>query len=317
MVIAVPAYFSNCERQAFLDAAEIAGIRCPRLINDSTALALTYEYQKKNELSAGQQRIVAFVDFGHSKTCITIASFMQGRIKIIRQHSDRNLGARNMDMLLFEVFAKEFEQKFGLSLNDNFRAKLKMFDAIERLRTRLTANKVAEIEIEALMDDHDFKKTITREEFEAMIQPVVLTLANRLDEAVKFASMQPSNLHVIELIGDATRIPAVISTVQTVYQKECSRTMNSQDSIAKGCAIQAAMLSRFASKQSAVVEDFNQIPIMISYQFEGSKVVTKELFPVGSSFPSTKSITFQQKDGGLSLLIHYHDKFQLLEGLPN
>lgn len=96
---------------------------------------------------------MAFVDFGHSKTCITIASFLQGRIKILRQHSDRNLGARNMDLLLFEVFAQEFQKKFGLNLNENFRAKLKMFDAIEKLRTRLTANKEAEIEIEALMDD--------------------------------------------------------------------------------------------------------------------------------------------------------------------
>lgn len=77
------------------------------------------------------------------------------------------------------------------------------------------------------------------------------------------------------------------------------------------------MLSKYANKHPTLVEDFNQIPIMISYQFQNSKAVTKELFPTGTSFPSTKSITFQQKDGGMSLLVHYHDKFKLMDGLPN
>lgn len=77
------------------------------------------------------------------------------------------------------------------------------------------------------------------------------------------------------------------------------------------------MLSIYASKNTPRIEDFNQIPVQITYQFTGSKLITKELFSVGSSFPSTKSITFDGKAGGLQLLIHYHDKYRLLPGLPN
>jgi heat shock protein 4 len=129
--------------------------------------------------------------------------------------------------------------------------------------------------------------------------------------------LNTKSVNVIELVGDATRIPSIIKTVQNAFQKECSRTLNSQDCIARGCALQAAMLSKYASKNAPVIEDFNQIPIMISYQFANSKVITKELFGVGTTFPSTKSITFENKAGGMQLLVHYHEKFKLLQGLPN
>lgn len=153
IIISIPTYASNTERQAYLDAAEIAGIRCPRLINDSTAVALTYEYQKKSELSVKNARVVAFVDFGHCKTCVSFVSFKQGHIKILRNHFERNLGARNIDWLLYDQFKKEFSKKHGLDLNENPRAKIKMLDAIEKLRKNLTANKEADIVIESLMDD--------------------------------------------------------------------------------------------------------------------------------------------------------------------
>ena len=94
MVISVPTYTTNIERQGYLDAAEIAGIKCLRLINESTAIALTYGFFKKQEFSPDKNRIVAFVDFGHSKLSVTFSSFKPGFSKVLMTHSDRNLGAR-------------------------------------------------------------------------------------------------------------------------------------------------------------------------------------------------------------------------------
>ena len=94
MVISVPTYATNIERQAYLDAAEIAGIRCVRLLNESTAIALTYGYFKKAEFDQKRPRIVAFVDFGHSKLTVTFCSFLPGKTKVLMTHSDRNIGAR-------------------------------------------------------------------------------------------------------------------------------------------------------------------------------------------------------------------------------
>lgn len=94
IVISVPTYASNAERQAYLDAADIAGIKCVRLINESTATALTYGFFRKGDLHEKNERIVAFVDFGHSKLTITFASFLQGKMTILGTHSNKNLGAR-------------------------------------------------------------------------------------------------------------------------------------------------------------------------------------------------------------------------------
>ena len=113
IVISVPTYASNAERQAYIDAAEIANIKCVRLINESTATALTYGFFRKSDLDAKKERIVTFVDFGHSKLTVTFASFLQGKMKVLGTHSNKNLGARQIDYLLFELLGGEFAKKYG------------------------------------------------------------------------------------------------------------------------------------------------------------------------------------------------------------
>lgn len=98
MVISVPTYTTNIERQGYLDAAEIAGIKCLRLINESSAISLTYGFFKKSEFNPEKSRVVAFVDFGHSKLSVTFSSFKPGFSKVLMTHSDRNLGARQIDI---------------------------------------------------------------------------------------------------------------------------------------------------------------------------------------------------------------------------
>lgn len=106
IVITVPSYFSNAERQAVLDAAEVANIKCLRLINESTAIALNYGFFRRSDLHEKDARIVAFVDLGHSKCTVTIASFIKGKMRIIIHKSDRNIGARNFDYLLVDILGE-------------------------------------------------------------------------------------------------------------------------------------------------------------------------------------------------------------------
>lgn len=105
MVISVPSYATNAERQAYLDAADIAGVQCKRLMNENTATAFTYSYSKKAELNPARPRVVAFVDFGHSKLTVTFAQFLPDNTKIIGTYSNKNLGARDFDYFLLEHFA--------------------------------------------------------------------------------------------------------------------------------------------------------------------------------------------------------------------
>jgi heat shock 70kDa protein 4 len=122
-------------------------------------------------------------------------------------------------------------------------------------------------------------------------------------------------------VGDATRIQIVQQKCKDVFGIDLSRTLNSLECVARGCSLQAAMLSPLFKVSDYEVQEYNSLPVSISYTFVGgaegdAKWVTKELFPVGSSFPTTKSITFEHKKGGMDLIVHYSEAAQILPGLP-
>lgn len=183
IVLSVPSYFSNVERQGVLDAADIAGIKCIRLLNESTAIALNYGFFRKADLPDKDPRYVVFVDLGHSKLSVTIASFIKGKMRIVVHKNDRNLGARNMDYLLVEKLGEEFTKKVGSDPRKNIRARLRMLDVIEKQRKILSGNKEATIHLESLLEDEDLHKNLKREEFEELIQPMVEKFVGVLTEA--------------------------------------------------------------------------------------------------------------------------------------
>jgi molecular chaperone DnaK (HSP70) len=156
LVISIPSYASNVERQALLDAVDIAGLKTAKIINESTAIALAYGFFKRADIGEEKRaRNVAFVDFGHSKTTITIASFTNQRVKIISHHSERNLGARDFDYTLMKKFSQEFDKKYGADPMESPRCRLRMMDAIEKARIILSADKEATINIDYLLDEQD------------------------------------------------------------------------------------------------------------------------------------------------------------------
>ena len=184
-VFAVPSYFSNTERQAFLDAVEIADLKCLRLINESTAVALTYGFFRKPDLpEKGEPRVVAFVDLGHSKLTVTIASFLAGKMKVICHNSDRNLGARNMDYCLVEKLGEEFMKKYGCDPRKNIRTRLRMLDIIEKQRKILSANIEATIHLDCLMEDEDLHRNLKRTEFEELIEPMIARFKSVLEHTL-------------------------------------------------------------------------------------------------------------------------------------
>ena len=185
MVISIPTYASNSERQAYLDAAEIAGLKCVRLINESTACALTYGFFRKNDLDEKQHRTVAFVDFGHSKLTVTFAQFLRGKMKIVSTHSNKNLGARKIDFQIFDLLASEFDKKNGCDPRESLRCRLRLLDSIEKCRKLLSGNTQADVNCESLMEDIDLQRTFQRTEFEELIEPFVKDFRQCLDEALE------------------------------------------------------------------------------------------------------------------------------------
>ena len=119
------------------------------------------------------------------------------------------------------------------------------------------------------------------------------------------------------MVGEATRIPCCIQQIKEVYGKDPSRTLNSTDCIARGCALQAAMLSPNFQTAAFEMEEYNAQPVCITYKQKGTEAVkTNVIFKKGSNFPSTKSVTFDNKTGGYDLMVHYADDAELMEGIP-
>jgi len=171
IVLSIPSYCSNVERQSLLDAADIAGLKCLRVINESTAIALQYGFFRKADLDAKEARVVCFVDMGHSKTTITIASFIQGKTKIIVHKSDRNLGAREFDWELVQLLGGEFAKKYGADPRKNAKCIVRMLEGVEKARKMLSSVPDAQVNVDYLLEEEDLVRTVKREEFEGLIEP--------------------------------------------------------------------------------------------------------------------------------------------------
>lgn len=161
-------------------------------------------------MDADKPRIVAFVDFGHSKLTVSYASFIKGKMKILGSHSDKNLGARQIDFLLFDLLGGEFEKKYGCDPRPSPRCRLRLLDAIEKVRKLLSSNKEADVHCEALMEDEDLHRHMTRDELEELIAPFVGRFRKCLEEALEKSGLSTDKIDFVELVGEATRIPICI-----------------------------------------------------------------------------------------------------------
>ena len=185
VVLSIPSYTSNTERQALVDACEIAGLKCLRVINDNTAICYNYGFFRKNDLPSEGERVVAFVDMGHSKTTVTIAGFKQGQCRIIVHKSERNLGGRDMDWLIMQKCGEEFLKKYGDDPRENVRCRLRMLEAAEKARKMLSSDTESSINIDYLLNDEDLNKKLKRDEFEQIIDPLTRPFAELLRSTIE------------------------------------------------------------------------------------------------------------------------------------
>ena len=185
IVLTIPSYCSNTERQSLVDAAEIAGFKCLRVINESTAIAYNYGFFRKNDLPTDSERVVAFVDMGHSKTTVTIAGFKQKECRIITHRSDRNLGGRDLDYAIMEKVGEEFMKKYGDDPRSNVRCRLRMLETIEKARKMLSGDTESNINIEYLLNEEDLVRKMQRDEFEQLVDPQMRQLSALLRETIQ------------------------------------------------------------------------------------------------------------------------------------
>jgi heat shock protein 4 len=299
MVIAVPAWYTDAQRRVVLDAAEIAGIKVLRLINETTATALGYGITKLDLPSADEKpRRTAFVDIGHSNYTCSICEFRKGELKVISTAYDRHFGGRNFDKALVEHFRKEFKEKNKIDIYENPKARVRVAAAVEKLKKILSANASAPINIESLMNDVDVRGFLKREDLEELVKPLLERATAPLEQALAEAKLKPEDIDYIELVGGCTRVPALKNAIQTFFGKPLSFTLNADEAIARGCAFSCAILSPVFRVRDFSVQDIVNYPI--EFAWDKSPDIPDEdtsltVFNKGNAMPSTKILTFYRK----------------------
>ncbi|KAL9274251.1 Heat shock 70 kDa protein 14-like protein [Drosera capensis] len=315
--IGIPVYFTDLQRRDVLDAATIAGLRPLRLIHETTATALAYGIYK-TDLPENDQLNVAFVDIGHASMQVCIAGFKKGQLKILAHSFDRSLGGRDFDEALFQQFAAKFKEEYKIDVFQNARACLRLRAACEKLKKVLSANPEAPLNIECLMDEKDVRGFTKRDEFEQISIPILERVKKPLEKALAEAGVTVENIYAVEVVGSGSRVPAVIKILTEFFGKEPRRTMNASECVAKGCALQCAILSpTFKVREFQVNESF---PFDIALSWKGSAPDTQNVasegfqstivFPKGNPIPSIKALTFY-RSSTFTVDVQYADVSEL------
>ncbi|RCK60359.1 Heat shock SSE1 [Candida viswanathii] len=312
--LSVPGWYTEKQRRAAADACRIAGLNPVRIVNEVTAAAVGYGVFKAADLPEDDYKKVAFVDVGHSSYQVSIAAVKRGELKILGAAYDKHFGGRNFDFAIAEHFAKEFKSKYKIDVHENPKAYYRVLTAAEKLKKVLSANTQAPFNIESVMNDVDVSSSLTREELEELVKPLLAKINVPIDTALKEAGLKAEDLDSIEVIGGSSRIPAVKNRIAEIFDKPLSFTLNQDEAIAKGNAYICACHSPTVRVRPFKFEDYNQYTVSYFWDKEEEDEDHLEVFPRGGLFPSTKIITLFRKGPSFEIEAKYTKPEELPKG---
>ncbi|KAF6119054.1 heat shock protein family H (Hsp110) member 1 [Phyllostomus discolor] len=313
-VISVPSFFTDAERRSVLDAAQIVGLNCLRLMNDMTAVALNYGIYKQDLPSLDEKpRIVVFVDMGHSAFQVSACAFNKGKLKVLGTAFDPFLGGKNFDEKLVDHFCAEFKTKYKLDAKSKIRALLRLYQECEKLKKLMSSNSTdLPLSIECFMNDQDVSGKMNRAQFEELCAELLQRIEFPLHSLMEQTQLKVEDVSAVEIVGGATRIPAVKEKILRFFGKDVSTTLNADEAVARGCALQCAILSPAFKVREFSVTDAVSFPISLvwSHDSEDTEGV-HEVFSRNHAAPFSKVLTFL-RSGPFELEAFYSDP----QGVP-
>uniref|UniRef100_A0A8B9RUB4 Heat shock protein family H (Hsp110) member 1 n=1 Tax=Accipiter nisus TaxID=211598 RepID=A0A8B9RUB4_9AVES len=308
-VISVPSFFTDAERRSLLDAAQIVGLNCLRLMNDMTAVALNYGIYKQ-DLPAPEEkpRIVVFVDMGHSAFQVSACAFNKSKLKVLGTAFDPFLGGRNFDGKLVDYFCAEIKSKYKLDPKSKVRALLRLYQECEKLKKLMSSNSTdIPLNIECFMNDTDVSGKMNRSQFEELCADLLQRIEMPLLSLMEQTQLKVEDVTAVEIVGGATRIPAVKERIAKFFGKDVSTTLNADEAIARGCALQCAILSPAFKVREFSVTDAIPFPISLLWNTEAEDTEgVHEVFSRNHAAPFSKVLTFYRK-GPFELEAFYSD----------
>uniref|UniRef100_A0A673XY62 Heat shock protein 4b n=1 Tax=Salmo trutta TaxID=8032 RepID=A0A673XY62_SALTR len=311
--IKVPCYYTDAERRSVVDAAQIAGLNCLRLMNETTAVALAYGIYKQ-DLPAPEEkpRIVVFVDIGHSGYQTSVCAFNKGKLKVLATACDPELGGKDFDEMLVRHFCEEFGKKYKLDVKTKPRALVRLYQECEKLKKLMSANSSdLPLNIECFMNDIDVSGKLNRYSFEEMCADVLGRVEAPLHNLMEQAKLKKEDIYAVEIVGGASRIPSVKERIGRFFGKELSTTLNADEAVARGCALQCAILSPAFKVREFSITDAVAYPISLKWNSAAEEGLSDcEVFPKNHAAPFSKVLTFYRREP-FSLEAYYNTPREL------
>ncbi|KAK6528761.1 70-kilodalton heat shock protein, variant 2 [Orbilia ellipsospora] len=301
-VITVPAYFNDSQRQATKDAGLIAGLNVLRIINEPTAAAIAYGLDKKAE---GERNVLIF-DLGGGTFDVSLLTIEEGIFEVKATAGDTHLGGEDFDNRLVNHFVQEFKRKHKKDLTSNARALRRLRTACERAKRTLSSSAQTSIEIDSLYEGIDFYTSITRARFEELCQDLFRSTMEPVERVLRDSKIDKSSVHEIVLVGGSTRIPKIQKLVSDFFNgKEPNKSINPDEAVAYGAAVQAAILSGDTSSKTQEILLLDVAPLSIGIETAGG--VMTALIKRNSTIPTKKSeifSTFSDNQPGVLIQVY-------------
>jgi len=286
-VITVPAYFNDQQRQSTKDAGLIAGLNVLRIINEPTAAALCYGFDKKSE----KEKNILVFDLGGGTFDISILSIEEGVFEVKSTGGNTKLGGSDFDNRMVDYFVEEFKKKYKKDLTTSNRAIRRLRSECERLKRQLSSSTHSYLEIDGIMDGIDFNSSMSRATFENINSDLFRTCMEPLEKVLKDSKLSKSQIDEIVLVGGSTRIPKIQQLLTEFFNgKTLNKEINPDEAVAYGATIQAAILSGSTSKS---IDDLILLDVCpLSLGIETSGQVMTVLIPRNTTIPTKKTQTF-------------------------